>query len=596
MTLEPMFAGIANSPATELTQDINATDATFEVSDGNVFPAPPNLAVIGTDENAETILYGAKSGNVLSSITRGVQGAARAWHTGDTIARNWTEKDHAALRANITSLNSGKLEAPLDWGVISNTPNSAKPSGYGITDVPITTTAAITKTVDLADLQAEIDSWPKVIAHQINITVNPGEISTGISISGFVLQQDAVIIIKGAVTTNTYTHKIKNFECKNIAGNGYLVIDGFTVEATDAAITPFFIERVNVLMYLEYCSAIGAVQTEYGFRVKASGGVICLFHNECTNRKKAFVADGAASVLLYNASGSGNAQIYEVINGARLSLINNGTITGTRYSDAYKSGLILPPVSFRVFTSVTNNANRALLLSSDQMLGLGSGIGLRDWMYGMEGDTQTSIPGEPSGLQGRHLLIMSDDNVYISVAANTLANRRVLRFRSNGNIEPLVTESFQLGTQNYRFLEVYAKNGFFDNLKVENGTWTPVVAGSTTAGAFTYASRSGTYKRIGSLCYVTCSVKLSAITTAPAGILEITGLPFTASPNDSQGLNVLLNDVNFDSAANVRWVTAIVTGNKLRFYQVKQNAVSATVAASALKAASEIIVNGVFSI
>lgn len=65
------------------------------------------------------------------------------------------------------------------------------------------------------------------------------------------------------------------------------------------------------------------------------------------------------------------------------------------------------------------------------------------------------------------------------------------------------------------------------NLPVEYGTWTPTLRGSTTAGTYTYSTRAGFYYRIGRYIYVTCRIQLSGVTTAGAGDMQVTGLPFT---------------------------------------------------------------------
>lgn len=60
------------------------------------------------------------------------------------------------------------------------------------------------------------------------------------------------------------------------------------------------------------------------------------------------------------------------------------------------------------------------------------------------------------------------------------------------------------------------------------GTWTPVLLGAATPGTFTYASQQGTWEKIGRLVIARFQIQWTAITSAPAGSLEISGLPFTA--------------------------------------------------------------------
>jgi hypothetical protein len=63
----------------------------------------------------------------------------------------------------------------------------------------------------------------------------------------------------------------------------------------------------------------------------------------------------------------------------------------------------------------------------------------------------------------------------------------------------------------------------------EEGTWTPVAAGSTTAGVGTYGFQTGSYRKVGSLVYITLFMSWSAHTGTGNGL--ITGLPFTAGSN-----------------------------------------------------------------
>ncbi len=102
--MQTMYPGKVNSPKA-LTEDIiGASETTIEVSDGSVLPAAPNLAVLGSGENCETILYTVKTGNILSGITRGFQGTAQEWTAETPIGRNFTEYDNAAMQANIAEI------------------------------------------------------------------------------------------------------------------------------------------------------------------------------------------------------------------------------------------------------------------------------------------------------------------------------------------------------------------------------------------------------------------------------------------------------------------------------------------------------------
>ena len=108
--METMYPGKVNSPATTLDGGINDSIQTIDLVDGSVLPDAPNIAVIGTEEDAETILYETKIANQLTDVTRGFQGTAKAWDSGTTIRRTFTEYDYAKLKQNIEeALGEGNL-------------------------------------------------------------------------------------------------------------------------------------------------------------------------------------------------------------------------------------------------------------------------------------------------------------------------------------------------------------------------------------------------------------------------------------------------------------------------------------------------------
>src|SRR5690606_5163990 len=53
-----------------------------------------------------TILYTGVSGNDLTGVTRGFQGAAKAWAQGTKVARLFTAYDYDALRQNVNNVSS----------------------------------------------------------------------------------------------------------------------------------------------------------------------------------------------------------------------------------------------------------------------------------------------------------------------------------------------------------------------------------------------------------------------------------------------------------------------------------------------------------
>jgi hypothetical protein len=61
------------------------------------------------------------------------------------------------------------------------------------------------------------------------------------------------------------------------------------------------------------------------------------------------------------------------------------------------------------------------------------------------------------------------------------------------------------------------------------GTWTPTIYGSSTAGAHTYSWQYGTYERVGNLVTASFYIGFNSKDASMAGESLIGGLPFTSS-------------------------------------------------------------------
>jgi len=65
-------------------------------------------------------------------------------------------------------------------------------------------------------------------------------------------------------------------------------------------------------------------------------------------------------------------------------------------------------------------------------------------------------------------------------------------------------------------------------LRIETGTFTPVLAGEATAGTNTYSIQTGYYHRNGKMVHCDISLVLTAKDSAMAGTVRIIGLPFAS--------------------------------------------------------------------
>jgi hypothetical protein len=98
--------------------------------------------------------------------------------------------------------------------------------------------------------------------------------------------------------------------------------------------------------------------------------------------------------------------------------------------------------------------------------------------------------------------------------------------------------AIDLGDSAGRFKDLYLSGGVYLGGTVaanhlddyEEGTWTPAIAGSTTAGTYTYEAvrTGGKYTKVGNLVTIWGVARIDAITSAGTGLLVITGLPFTS--------------------------------------------------------------------
>jgi len=67
----------------------------------------------------------------------------------------------------------------------------------------------------------------------------------------------------------------------------------------------------------------------------------------------------------------------------------------------------------------------------------------------------------------------------------------------------------------------------------EEGAWTPVVEGSTTAGTGTYGNQIGLYTKVGRVVHFQCWLQVS--THTGTGVTLIKGLPFTSNSSNAKG-------------------------------------------------------------
>lgn len=115
--LQTMYSGKSNSPQTVTTAEISASAQSIPVESLAAFPDAPNLATLGTGDDAEVVLYNSKGASSLEGCIRGFGGTTAKIWPSDTLAyRAFTLYDYSTLVANIQSLFDSKLGKTGDAG------------------------------------------------------------------------------------------------------------------------------------------------------------------------------------------------------------------------------------------------------------------------------------------------------------------------------------------------------------------------------------------------------------------------------------------------------------------------------------------------
>lgn len=118
--LNTMYKGVVNSPETYLKENLAVEGAVIYVADGSIFGELPNLAVIGDDQTAETILVKVKRSDGGYDVDRAVEGQKKDWQKATVIARTFTNYDYQQLIDNINALNKDKVEKVDGKGLSTN--------------------------------------------------------------------------------------------------------------------------------------------------------------------------------------------------------------------------------------------------------------------------------------------------------------------------------------------------------------------------------------------------------------------------------------------------------------------------------------------
>jgi hypothetical protein len=123
-----------------------------------------------------------------------------------------------------------------------------------------------------------------------------------------------------------------------------------------------------------------------------------------------------------------------------------------------------------------------------------------------------------------------------------------MRIAANGTIQlPSGSLGIKFGTRNANLNDY------------EEGTFTPTVIGTTTAGVGTYTAQNGYYTKIGNLVYFHIYIVVTSHTGT--GLIRVSGLPFTAA-NKAQAFSIgSVRYGNLTLPANTIQIASVVVVN-----------------------------------
>ena len=189
------------------------------------------------------------------------------------------------------------------------------------------------------------------------------------------------------------------------------------------------------------------------------------------------------------------------------------------------------------------------------------------WMrYNAKGTWQpwveviTSAGGTMTGM-----LTLNDERTRISGFDG--ADNHIVRFTNDGDY---IFKINRLGILDYR---LFIRSGGADreiwhsgNLPHEEGTWTPVIRGETTAGTPTYIAQNGVYNRTGNQVYAWGRIQLSS-KGGMAGDMKISGLPFTSRGSFRTAVIGLCTNITFPT--NTKQLACYVVHDAVEFHFIR---------------------------
>lgn len=192
---------------------------------------------------------------------------------------------------------------------------------------------------------------------------------------------------------------------------------------------------------------------------------------------------------------------------------------------------------------------------------------------------------------------MADLKISQLSSATALAGTEVVPVVQSGTTKKATIDQI-LAPASGKGIDFSAAGG--DTLKMyDEGTFTPTIAGDSTAGTQTYVVQVGRYTRIGNRVYFNIRIVLSAKDAATAGSLIVAGLPFTSNNTSSNFHAVAVSNIGFITmTALYTQITAHIEPNLtyISLGQVGSNNAFSYLQASAFAANTRIALSGHYEV
>jgi len=179
--------------------------------------------------------------------------------------------------------------------------------------------------------------------------------------------------------------------------------------------------------------------------------------------------------------------------------------------------------------------------------------------------TNGTWTGEACKIQqsGDSLYLQGGTNSSHSIILRTSGGNDRLYIKGNGHVSVVSGNVEFANGAGVDFSNVSDSNRSVDSNLLndyEEGTFTPVYRGSSSAGSYSPATAVGVYRKVGKIVYASASLLNITTNSAGSGDLEISGFPFTNDAGQSSLGNIFLDDFNMTNGA-VHLVAIIANGN-----------------------------------